>query len=574
MKKRFRLVIILMSVSLVGIIIVQALWISHAIKTERAAFDRTVYDALKRGVDNLEQDQIFMFMNEKIDLPEPPDYQYYSEFEEHIYRNDHHIDSIVRLHTQNINVVDPNISYYSTITATNGNGSSAVIVFNDSGNVNIQRKVKRPSNIKFKTKFFDAEQLDEILNLAELTESGIEIQLNNDLLILENQMDSIQRIVLREVEKGKVVTEKLSKFQEGIDKWVVEYQFEDKRYEYLSHIGDIDNIISEALINNGIKLDFNFQLIKKDRDSTKVIKSMPDTSLVMPYKYQTELYPTDYFRTGTYITLDFPGLNQFIYRSVALLIIGSLVFTIIILITFGFTLYYIQKQKKISEIKSDFINNMTHEFKTPIATISLASSAIESPKVMGNSEKISYYIDIIKKENKRMNSQVERVLQMAQLDNQDFNLNLQKINVHEIIENVANILSIRSKDKGGRIITSLKASCYNIAVDEVHFANILNNLIDNALKYNNNPPEILIETSIRNSKFVLEVSDNGLGMSKEVQKHVFDKFYRKPSGNIHNIKGFGLGLSYVKAIVEAHGGEVSVDSELGNGSKFTILLKC
>lgn len=563
-----------MSVSLVGIIIVQALWISHAIKTERAAFDRTVYDALKRGVDNLEQDQIFIFMNEKIDLPEPPDYQYYSEFEEHIYRNDHHIDSIVRLHTQNINGVDPNISYYSTITATNGNGSSAVIVFNDSGNVNIQRKVKRPSNIKFKTKFFDAEQLDEILNLAELTESGIEIQLNNDLLILENQMDSIQRIVLREVEKGKVVTEKLSKFQEGIDKWVVEYQFEDKRYEYLSHIGDIDNIISEALINNGIKLDFNFQLIKKDRDSTKVIKSMPDTSLVMPYKYQTELYPTDYFRTGTYITLDFPGLNQFIYRSVALLIIGSLVFTIIILITFGFTLYYIQKQKKISEIKSDFINNMTHEFKTPIATISLASSAIESPKVMGNSEKISYYIDIIKKENKRMNSQVERVLQMAQLDNQDFNLNLQKINVHEIIENVANILSIRSKDKGGRIITSLKASCYNIAVDEVHFANILNNLIDNALKYNNNPPEILIETSIRNSKFVLEVSDNGLGMSKEVQKHVFDKFYRKPSGNIHNIKGFGLGLSYVKAIVEAHGGEVSVDSELGNGSKFTILLKC
>lgn len=563
-----------MSVSLVGIIIVQALWISHAIKTERAAFDRTVYDALKRGVDNLEQDQIFIFMNEKIDLPEPPDYQYYSEFEEHIYRNDHHIDSIVRLHTQNINVVDPNISYYSTITATNGNGSSAVIVFNDSGNVNIQRKVKRPSNIKFKTKFFDAEQLDEILNLAELTESGIEIQLNNDLLILENQMDSIQRIVLREVEKGKVVTEKLSKFQQGIDKWVVEYQFEDKRYEYLSHIGDIDNIISEALINNGIKLDFNFQLIKKDRDSTKVIKSMPDTSLVMPYKYQTELYPTDYFRTGTYITLDFPDLNQFIYRSVALLIIGSLVFTIIILITFGFTLYYIQKQKKISEIKSDFINNMTHEFKTPIATISLASSAIESPKVMGNSEKISYYIDIIKKENKRMNSQVERVLQMAQLDNQDFNLNLQKINVHEIIENVANILSIRSKDKGGRIITSLKASCYNIAVDEVHFANILNNLIDNALKYNNNPPEILIETSIRNSKFVLEVSDNGLGMSKEVQKHVFDKFYRKPSGNIHNIKGFGLGLSYVKAIVEAHGGEVSVDSELGNGSKFTILLKC
>jgi len=573
-KKRFRLVIVLMSVSLVGIIFVQALWISHAIKTERANFDRAVYDALKRGVDNLEQDEIFMFMNERIHLPEPPDHFEHTESGDEFYRNAYHDDSIVRVHTKDINVDAPNNSYYSTVTTTDGNGSSTIVVFNDSVNVNVQTNAKRPSNIKFNTKFFDEDQLDEILELAEITGSGIEIQLNNELIILENKLDSMQRVVLNEVEKGKIVTEKISKFQENIDKWVVEYQFEDNRFEYLSHSGDIDNIISEALINNGIKLDFHFQLIKKDEDGSEVIKSLPDTSLILPFKYQTELYATDFFNSGTFITLDFPGLNKLIYRSVALLIIGSLVFTLIILITFGFTLYYIQKQKKISEVKSDFINNMTHEFKTPIATISLASSAIESPKVIGNSEKTSYYVDIIKKENKRMNSQVERVLQMAQIENHDFNLSLQKINVHEIIENVANVLTIRSNDKGGRIITSLKASCYNIAVDEVHFANVLNNLIDNALKYNNNPPEILLETNIRNGKFVLEVSDNGMGMSKEVQKHVFDKFYRKPSGNIHNIKGFGLGLSYVKAIIEAHGGEVSLDSELGNGSKFIITLKC
>ena len=552
-----------MSVSLFGIIIVQGLWISHAIKTERANFDRAVYDALKRGVDNVEKDEIFMFINNKITLPKPPAPHF---------NYDQHIDSIVKVHPQNINIQDHNNTTIRTLTTKNG--SNSIIFFSDTTYNHIHTNVNQPTKIKINTNVFSDDELAELNELEIIGEEEIKIQINGELLEIGKQMDSIQEIVFLELEKEKIVSEKLTKFQENIDKWVVEYQFEDDRFEYLSHSEDIYNIISEALINNGIKLDYHYQLIKKDEQSSTVIKSLPDTSLVLPFKYETELYPTDFFRSGTYITLDFPGLNNLIYRSVALLILGSLIFTIIILITFGFTLYYIQKQKKISEIKSDFINNMTHEFKTPIATISLASSAIESPKVIGNTEKTSYYVDIIKKENKRMNSQVERVLQMAQIDNHDFNLNLQKINVHEIIENVANVLSLRANDKGGKIITSLKASCFDIAVDEVHFANVLNNLIDNALKYNTNKPEILIATSIRTGRFILEVSDNGMGMSKEVQKYAFDKFYRKPSGNIHNIKGFGLGLSYVKAIVEAHGGEVSLNSELGNGSKFIISLKC
>lgn len=554
-----------MSVSLIGIIIVQALWISHAIKTERAAFDRAVYDALKRGVDNVERDEIFMFMDKRIDLPEPP---------EVYFRNDLNIDSIVKIHTQKLNTPDHNTTIISTVSTTDGKESRTVVIYNDTIDNNFHIKANQPTKVKINTNFFTDSHFEGIKELEGINDYEIEFQLNSQLLILEDQLDSFERVILLEIEKDLFVTERLSKFQKNIDKWVVEYQFENERFDYLSHTGDINNIISEALINNGIELEYHYQLIKNEKDSSVVIKSQPDTSIVLPFKYKTELYPTDFFRSGTYITLDFPGINKLIYRSVALLIIGSLVFTIIILITFGFTLYYIQKQKKISEIKSDFINNMTHEFKTPIATISLASSAIESPKVMGNSEKTSYYIDIIKKENKRMNSQVERVLQMAQIDNHDFNLNLKKTDIHEIIVNVANVLLLRANDKGGRIITSLKASCQNISIDEVHFSNVLNNLIDNALKYNNNPPEILLETSIRNGRFILEVSDNGHGMNKEVQKHVFDKFYRKPSGNIHNVKGFGLGLSYVKAIIEAHGGEVSVDSEVDNGSKFTITLKC
>ncbi len=561
MKKHFRLVIVLMSVSLIGIIIVQALWISNAIKTEQASFDRAVYSALKQGVENVENDEIFMFINEKIELPEPLDIQF---------NYDHNIDSIVKVYKNNNNEPNSKTSISSTITTTDEHGSKTIVIINDSSKANISF-ITQPKKVKLSTTVFTDVELKAFEDVENI---DFNFEMDDKLIILETRMDSLQNVILLDVEKEKLVTEKITKFQENIDKWVIEYQFEDERFDYLAHSEVIEKVIGKALINNGIDLEYQYQLIKKKNDSSIIIKSQPETDLILPFKYKTELYPSDLFRSETYITLDFPGLNSLIYKSVALLIIGSLVFTIIILLTFGFTLYYIQKQKKNSEVKSDFINNMTHEFKTPIATISLASSAIESPKVIGNSEKTSYYIDIIKKENKRMNSQVERVLQMAQIDNHDFYLNMQNTDVHDIIENVANVFALRANEKGGRIITSLKATCHNIEIDEIHFANVLNNLIDNALKYNENAPEILLETSIRNGMFILEVSDNGLGMSKEVQKHVFDKFYRKPSGNIHNIKGFGLGLSYVKAIVEAHGGEVDVNSEVGNGSKFTILLKC
>ena len=173
-----------------------------------------------------------------------------------------------------------------------------------------------------------------------------------------------------------------------------------------------------------------------------------------------------------------------------------------------------------------------------------------------------------------MNNQVERVLQMALIENQDFQLDLQKTDLHTIIENTVNAVDLAAKEKHGRITISLKASCSEIMIDEIHFANILNNLLDNALKYCNKEPEFLVETFSNEKRIYIRVKDNGVGMTKEVQKHIFEKFYRKPSGNIHNVKGFGLGLSYVKAIVEAHGGNISVDSEPGKGSNFTLDFDC
>ena len=233
-----------------------------------------------------------------------------------------------------------------------------------------------------------------------------------------------------------------------------------------------------------------------------------------------------------------------------------------------------QKQKKISDIKSDFINNMTHEFKTPIATISLATDTMSSPKILDNEKEIKHYLQIIRQENKRMNKQVERVLQMALIENKNFQLDLRLTDAHQAIDNVIRAADLSIRKKEGRIVSILRARCSTIPLDEIHFANVMTNIIDNAIKYNENPPDILIETYNKNDLLYIRISDNGIGMNREVQKHIFDKFYRKPEGNIHNVKGFGLGLSYVKAIVEAQGGTISVKSEPRNGSTFILAFNC
>lgn len=253
-----------------------------------------------------------------------------------------------------------------------------------------------------------------------------------------------------------------------------------------------------------------------------------------------------------------------------LLVAGSILFTIIILLTFGTTLYYIHKQKKISEIKSDFINNMTHEFKTPIATIRLAADALESPRVMGNKKPTLNYLDIIRQENKRMNNQVERVLQMALIEQGKLQIDFQKNDIHTIIQNCIKVVELMVKKSNGNISSSLRAPNHMLDIDEIHIANVINNLLDNAIKYTNKPPDIIVETYNQQNRLCIRISDNGIGMSKDVQNHIFDKFYRKPSGNIHNVKGFGLGLSYVKAVMESHNASINVSSEPDNGSTFIL----
>lgn len=259
-------------------------------------------------------------------------------------------------------------------------------------------------------------------------------------------------------------------------------------------------------------------------------------------------------------------------ESLRLRIAMAIIFTIIIVAAFYLTVRTMLRQKKISEIKNDFINNMTHEFKTPIATISLAVDAMKNEKVLSDAGKISYFSSIIKEENQRMNRQVETILRASQLEKQEVDLNLKPLHVHEVIKDVLDNFVLQLEEKGGSAELLLNASNDLIQADEVHFSNLINNLVDNAIKYakENVPVRLKISTQSNAKKLTIKVEDNGIGMNKEAVKRAFEKFYRAHTGNIHNVKGFGLGLSYVKTMVDAHGGEIKVESVLGKGSSFTI----
>jgi two-component system, OmpR family, phosphate regulon sensor histidine kinase PhoR len=230
------------------------------------------------------------------------------------------------------------------------------------------------------------------------------------------------------------------------------------------------------------------------------------------------------------------------------------------------------RQKKLGKIKNDFINNMTHEFKTPIATISLAVDAMRNEKVINDREKLGYFSGIIKEENQRMNRQVETILKASQLERQEVDLNLQPVHVHEVIQDVVDNFVLQLDDKQGKVELQLNAANDLIDADEVHFSNLVNNLVDNAVKYakDNVPPVIKLTTQSNGKNFTLRIEDNGIGMNRETVKRVFERFYRAHTGNVHNVKGFGLGLSYVKTMVEAQHGDIKAESTLGKGSIFTV----
>ena len=270
--------------------------------------------------------------------------------------------------------------------------------------------------------------------------------------------------------------------------------------------------------------------------------------------------------------LFFPGRISVLLASLSWLMIASILFTLIIVFTSGLSIFVMIRQKKISDIKTDFINNMTHEFKTPLATISLAVDSIVNPKVIEQPSLIRNYTKVIKEENNRMNGRVEQVLQMALLESKDFKLAETSFDVHELIINVCNRISLQIEERQGQLTRQLDAERSKIMADWAHLTNVLMTLLDNAIKYSPEKPDIKVSTSNRGSAIIISVDDKGIGMSDDTRQKIFEKFFRVTSGNIHNVKGFGLGLSYAKAIIIAHKGQITVMSEPGKGSRFDITL--
>lgn len=265
-----------------------------------------------------------------------------------------------------------------------------------------------------------------------------------------------------------------------------------------------------------------------------------------------------------------PDIQKQVWQSLRWIILGAIMFMLVIIAAFYVTVKTLLNQKKLSQIKSDFINNMTHEFKTPLATISLAVDALNNEKVQNNKEKAAYFSKIIKEENTRMNKHVETILQAAFMEKQELKLNLSIIHVNEMIAQVMDNYKLQLQEKSADVQLLLNAKNDKINGDEVHFANLLSNLVDNAIKYSSNNLLIKISTHSTRNYLLIRIEDNGIGMSKESTKRIFEKFYRAHTGNLHNVKGFGLGMSYVKTVIDAHKGRIKVESVLGKGTSFTI----
>jgi two-component system phosphate regulon sensor histidine kinase PhoR len=337
--------------------------------------------------------------------------------------------------------------------------------------------------------------------------------------------------------------------------------------------GEVDATLLEFLLRSefekrNIKVDFEYGVYDCTSEKMKYGDYVP---LQTAKEKVTNKKLPAWNHYAYYFGVQFPNREAHLLNQLGIWSFSTVVLLVVI-IFFGYTLFVILKQKRLSEIQKDFINNMTHEFKTPISTIAVSTEVLKDPNIVYQPERLLNYTTIIEKENSRLKQQVERVLQMARLDKEDIGLKKETVDVHQVIQDAIKNTSGALHEKNGSISCELKAAKHSVEADKLHLTNVLYNLIDNAIKYCKTSPQILIRTSDANKKLMIEIVDNGIGISPEHQKRVFQKFYRVPTGNVHDVKGFGIGLNYVKSIIETHKGNIKLESELGKGCNFKITL--
>jgi len=512
--------VFLMGISLLGIVAVQFYWFNNAVKVRNELFDRSVNEALNMAVRRLETGHDLRIIrnivagdsikwDDGIPPPPPPPPPAFEDIDVMIKK-----DSI--------------------------KGRISVITSKS-------RKLKSGNHLSLQVSSAGK-------SLKALKDFKDTLWTNNDT-ILASEFPEIGTNMAKKIEQIEELSKQIS--------------YEYRGWETGRHIDEklLKDLIKEEMVDKAIPIDFSFTIDSKDSINNATAKTADFRKW-----YKVNLFPNDVFRKNLELALYFPDRDLFIGRTTTLLLGVSVAFTLIIFLTFLLSIILILRQKKISEMKSDFINNMTHEFKTPIATISIAADSIADEKVISNEEKVRFFAGMIKKENIRMNEQVERILQIARLDRKEFELNFHAVNVHELVKEAITGIALQVEKKGGKIVRQLDAINPVVMTDPIHFTGLLYNLLDNANKYSPDTPLITVTTTNCPKGIYLSVEDKGIGMTKAVQARIFDKFYRLTSGNIHNVKGFGLGLSYVKAILEANNGSIKVYSEPGKGSKFVVFV--
>ena len=345
----------------------------------------------------------------------------------------------------------------------------------------------------------------------------------------------------------------------------------DKSIGERVRFGDLNGYLQANLYNNGIDLPFHYEVL--DKEGRSVYRCADYEEKGSDEAYQQALFKNDPPAKTSVLKVHFPGRRDYLFDSVSFMI-PSLIFTLVLLVTFIFTIYIVFRQKKLTEMKNDFINNMTHEFKTPISTISLAAQMLKDPAVGKSPQMFQHISGVINDETKRLRFQVEKVLQMSMFDRQKATLKMKEIDANELITGVVNTFALKVERYNGKITSNLEATDPVIFADEMHITNVIFNLMDNAVKYKK--PEEDLELKVRtwneSGKLMISIQDNGIGIKKENLKKIFEKFYRVHTGNLHDVKGFGLGLAYVKKIIVEHKGTIRAESDLNVGTKFIIAL--
>jgi len=558
-----------MGISILGIIAVQLIWMNNAIQVKNELFNRSVNEALNNTVNKLEDLHNFGVVNQMVfdnsmGWTVEPD----NEFE---------MQTVPPPPPPPVNhnqsaVISPRPVHVIRHMKSGDKSSRIQIKVNTINN--------NKGTFRYEINTDTSTESGNMINIDEQHNGNAVFVFNTDTII--SDVDSIYKISMVKIDSMITSLDTFNIFRPDISHRA---QLKASRLKRMANqvvteisewdVRDIDEtqiqeVLAEELKNRNIPIPFEYGILQ---DSTLINKQPVSDSLKLhETEYQLNLYPNDIFQKNLKLALWFPGRDSYIYRSLNWLLLASFLFSLIILLTFGLSVFYILRQKKISEMKSDFINNMTHEFKTPIATISVATDSITNEKVVNDPEKIRFFVGMIKKENNRMNQQVEDILTIARLDRKDFEFVWQTVDIHELISDALQSIILQIEKRSGKVILELNAANPLITTDPIHCTNVVYNLLDNAMKYSVNPPDIRINTSNKPNGVLVLVEDKGIGMTKAVQSKIFERFYRQTSGNIHNVKGFGLGLNYVKAVLEANHGTISVQSEPGKGSRFEVFL--